>query len=191
MMKTDSVLPLNYSIALVGMMGVGKTTIGRRLAKRLRMPFFDSDAEIEQASGRTVKGYFRDHGEALFREGERKVIDRLLSDTPIVLATGGGAFIEEPTRAVLKDKALVIWLKADFDVVFDRVRRKNTRPLLDVPDPGAKLRNLIEERYPIYAQAHITVDSNVGPHKRTVDRVLDAISLHNASTCPGQQSGAI
>lgn len=170
---------LAQSIALVGMMGVGKTTIGRRLAKRLGMPFYDSDAEIERASGRTVKGYFRDHGQEAFREGERKVIRRLIEGNPVILATGGGAFIPETTRTLLLSGATVVWLKAEHKVIFSRVRRKNTRPLLDVPNPSQRLAELIEERYPIYANAHITVDSNVGPHKATVDRVMAALREAN------------
>ena len=130
---TDDTLEIlrTRPIALVGMMGVGKTTVGRRLAKRLGLDFLDSDEEIEKASGRTIKDYFRDHGEAEFRKGERRVIRRLLSSQPIILATGGGAFIPEPTRKVLRNKALTVWLKADSAIIYERVRRKNTRPLLD------------------------------------------------------------
>ena len=172
------------SIALVGMMGVGKTTIGRRLAKRLGMPFHDSDEEIEKASGRTVKGYFRDHGQEAFRAGERKVIERLLTEgPPIILATGGGAFIPDDTREILKAHSTTVWLKAEHHVIFKRVRRKNTRPLLDVPNPSARLQELIDERYPIYAQAHITVDSNIGPHKSTVQRALKALEDVGAIAC--------
>jgi shikimate kinase len=163
------------SIALVGLMGVGKTTIGRRLAKRLDLPFYDSDDEIEQASGRTVKGYFKDHGEDAFRDGERRVIERLLTDGPLILSTGGGAFIPEDTRKILKEKSLTIWLEADHETLMDRVMRKKTRPLLDVPDPAAKMRELIEERYPIYAQAHIKVPASTGTHMQTVERVLAAL----------------
>ena len=143
-------MPSRYSairahpIALVGLMGVGKTTVGRRLAKRLGVPFYDSDEEIELASGRTVAGYFRDHGEAAFREGERRVIDRLLDGTPKVLATGGGAFIPDETRAILNDRAVTVWLKGDFETIMERVSRKNTRPLLQVPDPRAKMRELMD-----------------------------------------------
>ena len=163
------------SIALVGLMGVGKTTIGRRLAKRLDLPFYDSDDEIEQASGRTVKGYFKDHGEAAFRAGERRVIARLLTDGPLILSTGGGAFIPEDTRKILKEKSLTVWLEADHATLMDRVMRKKTRPLLDVPDPAAKMRELIDERYPIYAQAHIKVPASTGTHMQTVERVMSAL----------------
>ena len=171
-------MPSRYSairahpIALVGLMGVGKTTVGRRLARRLGLPFYDSDEEIELASGRTVAGYFRDHGEEAFRAGERRVVERLLNGEPKVLATGGGAFIPAETRAILKDKAITVWLKGDFETIMERVSRKNTRPLLQVPDPRARMRELMDERYPIYAQAHITVPIAKGPHHRTVNKVI-------------------
>ena len=168
----------SHPIALVGLMGVGKTTVGRRLAKNLGREFFDSDDEIEQASGRTVAGYFRDHGEEAFREGERRVIERLLDKTPIVLATGGGAFIPPQTRQILKEGALTVWLKGDFETIMERVSRKNTRPLLQVEDPRAKMRELMDIRYPLYGQAHIKVDIAKGPHLRTVNRVIKAIKAH-------------
>ncbi len=177
-------MPSKYSaicarpIALVGLMGVGKTTVGRRLAKRLELPFYDSDEEIEQASGRTVAGYFRDHGEEAFRAGERRVIERLLDGEPKILATGGGAFIPDETRSVLQANALTIWLKGDFETIMERVSRKNTRPLLQVPDPRAKMRELMDHRYPIYAQAHITVPIAKGPHYRTVNKVIRAIDKY-------------
>lgn len=159
-------------IALVGLMGVGKTTVGRRLSRRLDLPFYDSDEEIVEASGRSVAGYFRDHGEAAFRDGERRVIERLLDDTPIVLATGGGAFIPDDTRQILNSKALTVWLKGDFETIMERVSRKNTRPLLQVADPRARMREIMDERYPIYAKAHITVPIAKGPHIRTVNKVI-------------------
>lgn len=162
-------------IALVGLMGVGKTTVGRRLARALDRDFFDSDEEIERASGRTVAGYFRDHGEAAFRDGERRVVERLLTDAATVLATGGGAFIHPPTHELLKERALVIWLKGDFETIMERVSRKDTRPLLHVPDPRTRMRELMDEREPIYSQAHITVPVAKGPHMRTVARVERAI----------------
>ncbi len=169
------------SIALVGLMGVGKTTIGRRLAKRLGMPFYDSDDEIEKASGRSIKGYFKEHGEAAFRAGERRVITRLLQGEPIVLGTGGGAFIPDDTRAVLKDNSLTVWLKADFKTNMERVNRKvNKRPLLDVEDPEAAMRALVDARYPLYAKAEICVTAGACTHASTVSKVIRAIEAHYA-----------
>ncbi len=166
-------------IALIGLMGVGKTTIGRRLAKLLELPFYDSDEEIEKASGRTVAGYFRDHGEAAFREGECRVIDRILDGTPLILATGGGAFIPETTRNILQSKAITVWLKGDFETIMERVSRKNTRPLLQVKDPRARMRELMDARYPIYAQAHITVNIRRGTHTRTVNAVHQELKKYS------------
>jgi shikimate kinase len=164
------------SISLVGLMGVGKTTIGRRLANRLGMPFYDSDDEIEKASGRTVKGYFNDYGETEFRNGERRVIRRLLANDPIILGTGGGAFIPKETRAVLSSGSLTVWLKADFDVNMERVNRKvNKRPLLDVDDPEAAMRALVDVRYPLYAKADICVKAGSCSHAATVTKVIKAI----------------
>ena len=168
-------------IALVGLMGVGKTTVGRRLAKTLSLPFYDSDEEIEQASGRTVAGYFRDHGEAEFRAGERRVIARLLAaEKPIVLGTGGGAFIPEETREILQANSLTIFLKGDFETLFARVSKKDTRPLLQVPDPRRVYKELMDERYPIYEKAHIIVTIAKGPHGRTVNKVVRAIEKYYA-----------
>ncbi len=167
-----------HTIALVGLMGVGKTTVGRRLAKRLELPFYDSDEEIEQASGRTVAGYFRDHGEEAFRAGEKRVVKRLLDGSPKILATGGGAFIPEETRKILNEHAITVWLKGDFETIMERVSRKNTRPLLQVADPKAKMRELMDIRYPIYATAHVTVPIARGPHHRTVNKVIRAVEKH-------------
>ncbi|WP_298915054.1 shikimate kinase [uncultured Algimonas sp.] len=170
--------PFRYRpLALVGLMGVGKTTVGRRLAKVMSRNFRDSDEEIERASGRTVAGYFRDHGEAAFRDGERRVVARLLEESALVLATGGGAFIHPPTRKLLLERALVIWLQGDFETIMERVSRKNTRPLLHVPDPRARMRALMIEREPLYAQAHITVPVSKGPHMRTVGRIEKALDM--------------
>lgn len=173
-------LDIDRPIALVGLMGVGKTTIGRRLADKLGLPFYDSDDEIETASGRTVVGYFRDHGEAAFRTGERKVIKRLLGKKPIILGTGGGAYINPQTQKLLMEKSLTIWLKGDFKTLYERVRRRNTRPLLQVDNPEAVFRKLMDERYPIYAGAHITVNIAKGPHSRTVKRVMQALEIYLA-----------
>ena len=162
-------------IALVGLMGVGKTTVGRRLAKALGRDFVDSDEEIERASGRTVAGYFRDHGEAAFRDGERRVIERLLGEDGRVLATGGGAFIHPETRALLLERALVIWLKGDLNTLVERVSRNDKRPLLRGVDKREKMASLMRERNPLYAHAHINVKIARGPHLRTVNRVLKAI----------------
>ena len=165
-------------IALVGLMGVGKTTVGRRLAKMLELPFYDSDEQIEQASGRTVAGYFRDHGEEAFRAGERRVIARLLNGEPLILATGGGAFIPDDTRKILQDKALTVFLKGEFETLFARVSKKDTRPLLQVDDPRSVYKSLMESRYPVYDKAHITVNIAKGPHGRTVNKVIRALEKH-------------
>lgn len=169
-------------IALVGLMGIGKTTVGRRLAKKLDRAFYDSDDEIERASGRTVAGYFRDHGEPAFRDGERRVIERILSEAegarPIVLATGGGAFINPETHEVLKAGAVTVWLRGDLETIMKRVSKKDTRPLLQVSDPEAKMKALMIEREPIYAKADITVDVAHGPHAHTVDRVIKALKQY-------------
>lgn len=164
-------------ITLVGLMGVGKTTIGRRLASRLSRPFLDADAEVESAAGRTVAEIFADFGEAAFRDGERKVIARLLDEPkPVVLALGGGAFMDPDTRALIKERAISVWLKADVDTLFERVMRKpGQRPLLETEDPRAVLERLHAERAPVYAQADIVVDSDAASHDTTVQRLIDAL----------------
>jgi len=178
-MKPDNIELRGRSISLVGLMGVGKSTIGRRLAKRLEMPVFDSDDEIEKASGRTVKGYFKEHGESAFRSGERRVIKRLLSDDPIILSTGGGAFIPAATRKVLQQNSITVWLKADFDTVMERVnRQRSKRPLLDVPDPEAAMRALMDARYPIYSKAHLVVPANATTHGVTVEKVVESLKAY-------------
>lgn len=172
---TNSALPAK-TIALVGLMGVGKSSIGRRLAQRLGLPFVDADAEIEAAAGCTIEEIFQRHGEAAFRDGERRVIARLLEDPPHVLATGGGAFMDPATRALLRARAVTVWLRADLELMLARVARRNNRPLLKGADPHAVLERLVAERYPVYAEADLTVDSLDGPPELTLERVLAALA---------------
>lgn len=158
-------------------MGAGKSNIGRRLAARLRLPFFDSDAEIEAAAGESIEEIFRNRGEAAFRDGERRVIARLLAGRVHILSTGGGAFTDPATRAVIARRAVSVWLRADLDVLLQRVLRRNDRPLLKAgPPPRAILADLIERRYPVYAEADIVVDSGEGPPELTLKRVLAAVA---------------
>ncbi|MBC6981003.1 shikimate kinase [Caulobacter sp. 17J80-11] len=166
------------TIALVGLMGVGKTTVGRRLAKVLSLPFRDADVEIEKAAGRSVSDIFADLGEPEFRAGEHRVIARLLNGPPQVLATGGGAFVHEKTRALLREKAITVWLKTDLEILARRVTRKDTRPLLRGKDPLAVLKAQAEVRYPLYAEADLIVDTGDGSHGRAVDAVLSALKQH-------------
>ncbi len=146
-------------IVLVGMMGAGKTSVGRRLAAQLGRTFIDSDFEIEDAAGMNIEDFFAIHGEAEFRSGETRVINRLLKQPNIVLATGGGAFINPATRALIAQNAISVWIKAEFELLFSRVSRKSNRPLLKTPNPRQTLKKLIEQRYPIYAEADLTVIS--------------------------------
>lgn len=162
-------------IVLVGLMGVGKSTVGKRLAQRLGLPFVDADNAIEEAAGMSITDIFAQFGEPYFRDGERRVIQRLIDGTPKVIATGGGAFVNDATRALILSDALSIWLDADIDVLVDRVRRRDTRPLLRDKDPATVLRELAAVRNPLYAQAHIRVPSNNAPHDTTVRAILQAI----------------
>lgn len=166
------------TIALVGLMGVGKSSVGRRLATALDLPFRDADVEIEAAAGRSIPDIFAEMGEPAFREGERKVIARLLDDPPHVLATGGGAFVSEETRRLIKAKAISVWLKADLEVLARRVGRKDSRPLLIGRDPLEVLKAQAEVRYPHYAEADIVVETGDAPHHVTVDQVIRAITAH-------------
>lgn len=169
------------TLVLVGMMGAGKTTVGRRLASRLNLPFRDADAEIELAAGRTVSELFQEYGEAHFREGERRVIRRLLEEEPPhVLATGGGAFVDPQTRMLIRERALSVWLKADLDVLMERVLRRSHRPLLKQGNPRAVMERLMRERYPVYAEAHITVETGHGPHEEVVRRILSHLNAGSA-----------
>jgi shikimate kinase len=164
------------SIALIGLMGAGKSSVGRRLAKKLRLPFVDSDAEIEQAAGLAVSDIFARYGEAYFRDGERRVIARLASGPPRVIATGGGAFVDPQTRALLLDRCTVVWLDAEIDTLAERVSRTDKRPLLRGKDPRTLLAGLAEARNPLYAEAHLKVESGRSPADRVVDRVLKALA---------------
>lgn len=168
------------TIALVGLMGVGKSSIGRRLALALELPFRDADSEVEAAAGRTISEIFEDYGEQAFREGERKVIGRLMDEGPHVLATGGGAFVNDETRALIRERAISVWLKADLELLARRIGRKDTRPLVRGKDPLEVLRDLAEVRYPIYGQADILVETGDTPHHEAVDAVLAALKLYLA-----------
>jgi len=166
------------TIALVGLMGVGKSSVGRRLANALGMPFRDADAEVEAAAGRAIPEIFAELGEPAFRDGERRVIGRLLEGPPHVLATGGGAFMNPETRGLIKERALSIWLKADLDVLARRIGRKDSRPLLAGKDPMDVLRAQAEARYPAYAEADITVETGDAAHHVTVGQVIAALLQH-------------
>lgn len=165
-------------IVLIGMMGAGKSTIGRRMAARLRLPFVDADTEIETAAGMSIPDIFETHGEPHFRDGEARVIARLLDGGPAVIATGGGAFMREDTRRRIREKAVSIWLKADADVILRRVRRRNDRPLLHADDPAAVIARLIEERYPVYAEADLTLHSRDVRHEDIVEECVAALRAH-------------
>jgi shikimate kinase len=172
------------TIVLVGLMGAGKTKIGRRLAARLSLPFFDSDEEIETAAGETIEEIFRNRGEVVFRDGERRVIARLLQRPPHVLATGGGAFMDPATREIIARRGVSVWLRADLDVLFARVSRRSNRPLLKTPDPRAVLAELIDRRHPIYAEADITIDSGDGPPEATATRTIALLSRCERAQLP-------
>ena len=165
-------------LVLVGMMGAGKTTVGRRLAQRLGRRFLDSDDEIEKAANMSIEEIFASHGEGEFRSGEARVIARILRENDIVLATGGGAFVNAETRELVKSSAISIWLKADFEVLFQRVSRRSNRPLLKTADPRQSLRTLIEARYPIYAEADITVVSREVPKEVVAADVVASVTAY-------------
>jgi shikimate kinase len=172
-------LAIPRTVVLVGLMGAGKTSIGRRLAARLDLPFRDADHEIESAAGCTIEEIFERYGEDEFRSGERRVIGRLLQEeTPHVLATGGGAYMDPVTRTLIRDHGIAIWLRADLDLLLSRTSRRSNRPLLKKGDPREILARLIAVRYPVYAEADIVVDSEDVPPEETVDRVLRALQTH-------------
>jgi shikimate kinase len=176
------------SVVMVGMMGAGKSAIGRRLAARLGLPFVDADSEIEQAANATISEIFERHGEAYFRDGERRVIRRLLDGTPKVLATGGGAFINPETRQAIREAGVSIWLQADRDLILSRVRRKANRPLLQTDDPGAVIDRLLAERSPIYGEADIHIQSRDVVHDIVIDDILVALADHLARDAAGRAS---
>jgi shikimate kinase len=163
------------SIVLVGMPGSGKSAVGRRLAARLDLPFVDADEEIERAAGKPITDIFKDHGEPYFRDGERKVIARLLRSGPLVLATGGGAFMVAETQENIRQGGISIWLKAELSLLLRRVLKRNNRPLLE-KDPEGVMRQLMETRYPVYANADITVESHDLPHDAIVGEIIDALA---------------
>jgi len=168
---------LERTIALVGMMGVGKSTVGRKLAETLSAAFVDSDEEIEKAAGLSVQDIFDRHGEPEFRRGERRVIERLLNGPPIVLATGGGAYMDAETRQLLKEKATTVWLRADIELIWKRVNRRDTRPLLKRENPRQVLADLMALRGPVYAEADVTVESGEGPAADAVKHILDKLGI--------------
>ncbi|MFY8095610.1 MAG: shikimate kinase [Niveispirillum sp.] len=170
-----TVLPIPKTLVLIGLMGAGKTSIGKRLAAKLGLPFVDADHEIERAAGCTIQEIFDRFGETGFRDGERRVIARLLDQPVQVLSTGGGAFMDEATREVIRERGISIWLRADLDLLVHRTARRDHRPLLRQGDPRAVLARLMDVRYPVYAQADLTVDSDDSPPDVTTDRVVNAL----------------
>jgi shikimate kinase len=184
-MECDAKLPRRgrapaQPVVLVGLMGAGKSTVGRRLGVRLGLPFVDADNEIETASGLSIAEIFERYGESHFRDGERRVIARLIEGPPKVIATGGGAFIQDETRALILERAIAVWLDADLATLVDRVARRSHRPLLTGRDPAVVLAELAAIRNPIYAQAHIHVSSKPSPHEITVDAILAALAERRA-----------
>jgi shikimate kinase len=173
-------MKLNRTVALVGMMGAGKSSVGRRLASRLGVPFKDADSEIEHAAGCSIAEIFERYGEPAFRDGEKKVIARLLGEAPHVLATGGGAFMDETTRGLIKDSAVSVWLQAPIELLLARTQRRDTRPLLRDGDPRETMQRLLGEREPIYAQADLTISSEDGPHSAAVERVIAVLTERGA-----------
>ena len=179
------------SLVLIGLMGAGKSAVGRRLAASLNLPFTDADSEIEAAAGQSIAEIFAEHGEAYFRTGERKVIARLLENGPQVLATGGGAYMDPETRAAVKEHGISIWLKASLRVMMKRVGRRDNRPLLQVENPETVMKKLMAERNPVYAEADITVESKEAPHEVMVGSIIDALTarlqVSNAANDPAAQ----
>lgn len=175
---------LSKTVALVGLMGAGKSSVGRRLAQRLALPFVDADLEIEAAAGASIEEIFERHGEAAFRDGERRVIARLLAGPPQVLAAGGGAFMDEETRRLMREQAITLWLRAGIEVLLARVARRNNRPLLKNRNPREVLERLMAERHPFYAEADIIIDSLDGPPEATLEATLQALARHVEGAAP-------
>ena len=175
---TELAKRLDRPVVLVGLMGVGKSTVGRRLAKRLGLPFVDSDSAIEDAAGYTAAEVFERYGEQDFRDGERRLVARLIDGEIRVIATGGGAYVDARTRQLLNDRAITVWLDAPVDILAERTARRNTRPLLKNGDPKGTLQRLAEERRPSYEEAHIHVKSGDGAHKDVVDAIIQALEEH-------------
>lgn len=173
-------------IVLVGLMGAGKTSVGRLIAKRLKMTFTDADTEIEKAAGLSVPEIFRVHGEKIFRDGERRIIARLLEAPPGVLATGGGAYMDAETRALIRQRGVSIWLRAEVQVLYERTRRRVGRPLLDNPDPMGTLERLATVRHPIYAEADITIDTGREKPRDTVQRIIEELDKMDAQIDPAR-----
>lgn len=191
--ETEALSPVpleERSIVLVGLMGAGKTTVGRRLARRLDLAFVDTDAEIEKAAGETIPEIFARRGEPAFRTGERRVIARLLGEGPCVLATGGGAFMDPLTRANIAARGISVWLKADLDVLMKRVGKRGDRPLLQAGDPRETMKRLIDERYPVYAGADITIESLEGPHDAVVELVVERLARFHEEHAGEAHAGA-
>lgn len=179
------------AIVLVGMMGAGKSTVGRRLAARLHLPFVDADTEVETAHRMPIPEIFETYGEPYFRDGESRVIARLLEGGPVVLATGGGAFMREETRSRIKAKAISLWLKADIDVIMRRVRRRADRPLLQTPDPEGTVARLLTEREPVYQHADLIISSRDVPHDKVVEECIDALHTHLCGAGAQQPSDVV
>ncbi len=182
-------LHISRPIVLIGLMGAGKSTVGRRLAKKLGLTFVDSDDEIEKAAGCSIEDIFEAYGEAEFRQGEKRVMERLLDEAPKVLATGGGAFMNDEVRAKVLAKGTAIWLNAGLDVLFERTSKRGGRPLLKSGDPRKTLENLINERYPVYAQAPIIIDTDAETLDSTVEKILCALrDLNGTNTTSGNDA---
>lgn len=184
---TDQNITVDKNIVLVGLMGAGKSCVGRRIAQRLNIPFLDADAEVEAAAGCSIVDIFEQYGEDAFRDGERRVIARLLDGPPSVIATGGGAFVDEQTRTLIGEKGLSIWLRADLETLVARTSGRNHRPLLNNGNQRETLSALIDQRYPVYAEADLVIDTGSDSANVTCARVIDALASHGLAGTPEQQ----